>query len=312
MPVSGAPRSTVLSDTGVVPGIVELRSVIMASRALVTLDVGIDDDDDDDDDGVCTVMRGIVAGLEESGTEHASSNRTVVVAVALASLPRGAGGAGLSPARRSAVHCSAPLERARVGRRNTRVSAVRVQRAVGAPVVPCAKRSVRACNVISTLCLTGAVAEIACSVNSGTSSSSPSPLSSPPPSSNLDFLLLLLIVLLLGNKDDGECLRLAGCWGDDDEGWSACRARWTDVWISNQASRMCGASSRRAGPPDARRSAVSINLEQGRCAPAPWDRLAVISGGMVSFGMAARRASRYSRGWRCEREPEAEAGAIAR
>lgn len=93
-------------------------------------------------------MRGIVAELEESGTEHASSNRTVAVVVALAPLPpapppRGAGGADLSPARSSAVHCSAPLERARVGRRNTRVRAVRAQRAVEAPVVLCARRSVQ-------------------------------------------------------------------------------------------------------------------------------------------------------------------------
>ena len=171
----------------------------------------------------------------------------------------------MSPARSTAVHCSAPLERARVGRKNTRVSAVRAQRAVGTPVVLCAKRSVRACNVISTLCLTGAVAEIACSVNCGTSpSSSPSSLWSPP-SSYFGFLLSLTV---LGGKDDndggGECLRLAGCWEDDDEeegAWRACRARWTVVWISSQASRICGASSGRAGPPDARRRAVSMNFE---------------------------------------------------
>ena len=268
-------------------------------------------------------MRGIVARLEESGTEHVSSNRTAAAAAAAAAVvvafafafafaslpaapPRGAGGAGLSPARSTAVHCSAPLERARVGRKNTRVSAVRAQRAVGAPVVLCAKRSVRACNVISTLCLTGAVAEIACSVNCGTSpSSSPSPplssssLSSPP-SPCFGFLLLLTV---LGSKDDdggGECLRLVGCWEDDEEGkeegaWRACRARWTVVWISSQASRICGASSGRAGPPDARRRAVSMNFEWVRCACAPpWDGLAVISAGIVSFGMAVRRASRYS------------------
>src|SRR5258708_40092326 len=189
---------------------VEDRSV---RRALCELDAGTDDDDDDDNVGVglCTVMRGIVAGLEESGTEHTSSNRACATALAAAP-PRGAGGGGLSPARSSAVHCSAPLERARVGRRNTRVSVMRVQRAVGAPVVLCARRSVRTCSVISTLCLTGAVAEIACNVNCGASSPSPSSLSSPA-SSNLGFLLLLLFVL--GN--DGESLRLVvGCWEDVD------------------------------------------------------------------------------------------------
>jgi hypothetical protein len=173
--------------------------------------------DEDEDVGAwaCTVMRGIVARLEESGTEHASSNRTAAVeVVVLASLPpRGVGGAGLSPARSSAVHCSAPLERARVGRRNTRVSAVRAQRAVEAPVVLCARRSVRACNVISTLCLTGAVAEIACNVNCGTSSLSSSSSSSPPSS----YLVFLPLLIALGKDDGGggECLRFAA---EDDDG----------------------------------------------------------------------------------------------
>ena len=262
--------------------------------------------DEDEDVGGCTVMRGIVVGLGESGTEHASSNRTVA-AVAVALPPRGAGGAGLSPARSSAVHCSAPLERARVGRRNTRVSAVRAQRAVEAPVVLCARRSVRACNVMSTLCLTGAVAEIACSVNCGTSSLS----SSSPPSPCLGFLLS---TVLLG-RDEGECLRLAaaGCWEEEEEanevvvvvvvGWRACRARWTDVWISSQESRMLGVSSGRDGPPDARRSAVSMNFEWERCAfvlaVVLWDGPATISGGTMPFGMAVRRASRYSWVWWC-------------
>ena len=108
------------------------------------------------------------------------------------------------------------------------MSAVRAQRAVEAPVVLCARRNVRACNVMLTLCLTGAVAEIACIVSCGTSSLSSS--SSSPALSYLGFLLLVLflLVIVLGEDDDGggECLRLAGCCEDEDDGGRrACRAR---------------------------------------------------------------------------------------
>jgi len=87
-------------------------------------------------------------------------------------------GAGLWPARRSAVHCSAPLERARVGRRNTRISIMHAQRTVGAPVALCASRTARKCSVMLILCRTGAVAEgawrVRCGVPSVSSSSTAS------------------------------------------------------------------------------------------------------------------------------------------
>jgi hypothetical protein len=113
---------------------VEERSVRIASRELAAREGDADVEVEVEVDA-WTVMRGTAEALEESETEHASSNRAAAEAAAapraaLPPAPRGAGGAGLSPAKSNVVHCNAPLERARVGRRNTLVSDAHARRAV--------------------------------------------------------------------------------------------------------------------------------------------------------------------------------------
>lgn len=204
--------------------------------------------------------------------------------------PLGVGGAGLSPARSSAVHWSAPLERPRVGRRNARVSEVRAQRAVAAPVVLCASRSVRACSVMSTLCRTGAVAESAWRVRCGASSVSSSSTASP--ACPVSSLRSCLGFFWFAAGEEGEYLRFVGGWEEVGR-WRSFKTRWTEAWMSGQASRRCGASSTRAEPPDTRRSAVSRKFRYGpELMSVPRDKVA-ISGGIESCGIIARRASRY-------------------
>jgi hypothetical protein len=131
--------------------------------------------DRDDESGEWRVRCGTAPA---SGTEQASLNRSFSYSFPFPEPTPAAAplffrdavgvGVGVSPARSSPVHCGAPDERARVGRRNARVSTAR---ATGAPLVACARRRDRARNVISTLCRMGAVAEIACSFRCGRSSS---------------------------------------------------------------------------------------------------------------------------------------------
>lgn len=188
-----------------------------------------------------------------SGTEQASSNRGTPFSFPFAPEPallffRDAVGAGVgvSPAMSRAVHCGAPEERARVGRRNARVSTARALRATDAPLVACARRRERVCSVISTLCRTGAVAEIACSVRCGGSSS---------PSSSSSCLDFLFVGGVWAEDGEGERLRFV-CAGEP----RACRVFWRDAWIWGQVSRRSASSSGREEPPHARRSAASMKF----------------------------------------------------
>jgi len=174
------------------------------------------------------------------------------------------------------------------GGRSARVSTVRVQRAVAAPMVLCASRNVRAGSMMSTLCRTGAVAESAWRVRCGASSVLSSSTASPAcpvssPCSHVGFFWFAA-------GEEGEYLRFVGGWGEDCQ-WRSFRARCADAWMSGQASRRCGASSARAEPPDTRRNAVSRKFRYGLelMSVVPQDMLA-ISGGIESLQGIGRNA----------------------
>jgi len=100
---------------------------------------------------------------------------------------------------------------------------------------------------MSTLCRTGAVAEgewrVRCSGSSVSSSSAASPAC---PFSSLRSYLGFFE---FATGDEGRHLRFTGGWGELGR-WGAFRARWTDAWMSGQASRRCGNSPARGEPPE--------------------------------------------------------------
>ena len=161
--------------------------------------------------------------LPAKGTEKASSNRAppfsvplhrtsscscssaiIVVIVTLG------GGVDMSlyPTRSSAVPCDAPVVRTRIGRRYASVGAARYGCACGS-----VRKTQGACmSAITALCRAGGLAESACGVECGGSSSpSPSPSSSSIHAC-LEFERLVHEEYLGFACADGESRACNGCW----------------------------------------------------------------------------------------------------